>query len=562
MISTVYFYRMKGSLSSGEYPLLSENQDLSSFLLSSVSKKVTADILTGINVPSFTGYETANVAKIGSNFYWITGYQQSTIFNGTIDFRLSIMPPTTLLRKNDTLTAYFERSPTYITKYLHDDFTGGVVGMSDIKPIGNVIVNANDTSEALYWVQITGLYEHGGGNEIVRFGCFVTVDKGEAFSDVYLDYRVIYGDPDSLEMYPSLATIINQIESITPFTGNNTVLDVSISRRCPYAYKVTHVTGGTAPYTVYDRIVLKDSSNNDILPGNGTGIGASADLYWIDNYLNLDKLVTEAGTATYTLDDYDRMCGSFGIKDWNRNLVMTFPVAESNTITYQTYADLSGIYTIIDNGHRRITLPEGKLPWDGSSWSDYVAYSMDADREAAYNSQQYALYQYETDKQKILGNLIAGGTTNIIGGALLTGNAAGAVMGAIGSAGGAVVDSMALERDLTLQYRQIYDDYMLAQKKAQLAAGSAYNVGYGLIYVALTCQDNDLQIGLLAPMENGSDLMTAYTARYGYPCEGSQTITVGTGFYKGIIPATSTLNGVIFDLLNANMRTGFRFVDP
>ena len=561
MISTVYFYRMKGSLSSGEYPLLSENQDLTSFLLSSVSKKVTADILTEINVPSFTGYETANVAKIGSNFYWITGYQQSTIFNGTIDFRLSIMPPTTLLRKNDTLTAYFERSPTYITKYLHDDFTNGILAMDDIKPLGNIIENTYDTSEALYWVQITGLYEHSGTNMIVRLGCFVVVDKGNAFSDVYIDNKVIYGTSAIPESYPSLSDIMNNIESITPFTGS-TVLDISISKRCPYAYKVVHVTGGTAPYQVYERIILKDSSNNDIMPGNGTGIGAAASLYWIDNYINTDTLVTSSGSVTYTLDDYDRMCGSFGIKDWNRNLIMTFPVAESNTVTFQTYADPSGIYTIIDNGHRRITLPEGKIPWNGTAWSDYKSFAMDADREAAYNSQQYAIYQYETDKQKILGNLIAGGTTNIIGGALLTGNAAGAVMGAIGSAGGAVVDSMALERDLTLQYRQIYDDYMLAQKKAQLAAGSAYNVGYGLIYVALTCKDNDLQIGLLSPMEDGSDLMTAYTARYGYPCEGSQTITVGTGFYKGIIPATSTLNGVIFDLLNANMRTGFRFVDP
>ena len=537
---TANFYKLKGSLSAGEYPLLASSPDLSTYRLNQASVKYAAGLQTSITVPIFTNYQDVNVIEIDGSFYWATAWQESTTFNGSVTYLCDYMAPTSLLRSGASISAYLDRSPTYITKYLSDDWTKGEIVFNETNAV-DVGYDASTTDTppwVMYWYQITGVDSSG---DFRRFGGFAIVSGGELGDlNIYTAANAPGG-----KFYPPIWAILNDVEEYVPIAGAD-VKDISISRRCPYPFSI-----------VNDEIALLSIGGNRISPqqyGTSTML-----LYDIDHALMLENLYArDAKTITMTSTDAVKMSGNYIVRDWNKNIIATFPVSEGSTFKTRTYSDISGIYTVITNGHRTMTIPEGKLPWTSSSWEEYRAYQLAGDRQAMINAIGYAdRERYNT----AIGGLAEGVVSGAISGALVggpVGAGVGVLTGGVSSIGSMI--GADLNYDITVG--KLRDEQALRELRAKSGPGTAYNIPYGLLYLSLTMSSKNLAISYASPVNDSTGtLLQAYVDRVGYPCEGLQTITVVEGFYKGYIPTDSNGQGMFKNELNRVMRQGFKFIN-
>ena len=551
-IGTANFYRLRGSFSSGEYPLLATGQDLSSYRLNQATVKYAAGLQTEVTVPMFTGYQDVNVIELDGSYYWATAWRESTTYNGSVTYTCDYMAPTSLIKSGQVINAYLDRSPTYITKYLSDDWTKGRLVLSDPHEIGYRMVDSSNNP--MYWIQITGVDTNGN---FKRYGLFASVPIQDDYSEPYIYTQLpALQSGGTVGSYPSIYEVMSNIASFTPFTAS-TVKDISISARAPYDYFIKVVQSGTFTYRCP---VLGDSSQSVTYIAaskNGSGNLLTYDIGSIMNDANFKQMV-----RTTTFDDSDmlRLTGNILIRDYNMNIVGSFPVSEGLSLSVQTYCDYSGIYTIISNGYRRLTVPEGHLPWAGTGWDEYRAYQLAGDRQAMDNAIAYAERErYNT----ALGGLGEG----IVSGAL-TGAFAGSVGGPVGAGIGLItggISSIATTIGANTAYEietgKLRDEQALRELRAKTSAGSGYSVAYGLIYVALTAIEFDLCAGIATPIDVSDNVLTAYIDRVGYPCEGLQQVAAVPGFYKGFVPATVDMGkGMFFNELNRIMRQGFKFV--
>lgn len=550
-VGSASFYRLRGSLSSGEYPLLAAGQDLTSYRLNQATVKYPAGLQTSITVPIFTDYQDVNVIEIGGSFYWATTWQESTTYNGSVTYLCDYMAPTSLLKSGQSISAYLDRSPTYITKYLSDDWTKGRLVLSDLHNLGNKMSYQN--YGPMYWIQITGVDTNG---DYKRYGLFANVDV----STDYAEPDISFGLPapivgGSVGLYPSILDVMSNIADFTPFTADS-VKDISITARAPYAYKTISVQSG--PTTYYCPVLGQSSSQTYIAPSqNGSGNLLTYDM---DAILTDTDLVPLSKSSVFTDSDKLRMTGSILIRDYNMNIVGTFPVDEGLTITSYTYCDYSGIYTIVTNGYRRIIIPEGHLPWAGSGWDEYRAYQLAGDRQAMENAIGYAERErFNTSLSGLGEGVVSGAVTGAFAGSV--GGPLGAGIGLITGGISSIATTIGAGTDYDITVGKLRDEQALRELRAKSSMGSGYNVAYGLIYITLTAMEFDLCAGTESPIDdpNGT-VLQAYVDRVGYPCEGLQTISVVAGFYKGYIPTDSNGQGMFKNELNRVMRQGFKFV--
>lgn len=549
---TANFYKLKGSLSAGEYPLLAASPDLSTYRLNQASVKYAAGLQTSITVPIFTNYQDVNVIEIDGSFYWATAWQESTTFNGSVTYLCDYMAPTSLLRSGASISAYLDRSPTYITKYLSDDWTKGRLVLSDLHDIGNKMTYRS--YGPMYWVQITGVDTNG---DYRRFGFFANVDVSTNYGEPNISYALPAPmSGGSVGAYPSILDAISNIAEFTPFTADS-VKDVSITVRAPYAYFVKAIQSGLTTY--YCPVLGTTSSGTYIVPDkNGSGDQLTYD---VDAILGDSDLNPISSTAVFTDSDKLRMTGSILIRDYNMNIVGSFPVDEGLTITSYTYCDYSGIYTIITNGYRRITVPEGHLPWSGSGWDEYKAYQLAGDRQAMENAIGYAERErFNTSLSGLGEGVVSGAITGAFAGSV--GGPVGAGIGLITGGISSIATTIGARTDYDIEVSKLRDEQALRELRSKTSMGSGYNVAYGLIYITLTAMEYDLCAGTESPLNDSTGtIFQAYVDRVGYPCEGLQTITVVAGFYKGYIPTDSNGQGMFKNELNHVMRQGFRFIN-
>lgn len=543
-VGSASFYRLRGSFSSGEYPLLATGQDLTSYRLNQATVKYAAGLQTEVTVPMFTGYQDVNVIELDGSYYWATAWRESTTYNGSVTYACDYMAPTSLIKSGQVINAYLDRSPTYITKYLSDDWTKGEIlfnesASNDVGYDLPSIIVPGGGGACSYWYQITGIDSNG---DYHRYGGFA-ITAGGLLGEQLL--TVPAQAPDNT-YYPTILDILNNATDFLPFAGSD-IKDISISRRCPYNY--------TNPSTFV--LGLVDLDSQPINPGQqGT---AAKTLYDIDELQRLLTLSTRSmKTITMTNTDTVKLTGEYVIRDWNKNIIASFPVAEGNMFYSRTYADISGIYTIITNGKRNMTIPEGKLPWSSSSWEEYKAYEMVADRAAMRDSIRYAENERNAAIAGSIGESVISG---VFGGAVAGGGALGGAIGGIAGGVSAISGAISTSVNYDLSLQRINDQQKITEIRARMGRGTGYNIAYGLIYLTLTMDNKNLAISYASPISGDSSIMQAYVDRVGYPCEGLQQLAAVPGFYKGYIPVgSSTGQGMFYNELNRVMRQGFKFI--
>ena len=543
MIGAITFYRMRGSLSSGEYPLLTSGQDLSSYRVARFPRvKYRDGMQVTAEVPAFSGIENANVAEIGGRFYWVTEFRQKTAESSQYVVTLDYMGPTSLYRSGDSVTGVWRRLPAITNASLQDQVTNGPMVISRTLDFSALDCPQGKSYLSTYWIQVTG---HDNSGNIKQYGGFIGYDNDEEAFDWL---NAIYAS-SSIE-YMTFGDWMSDLTTYTGLTAED-VDDVSISKRCPFKCQRTLI-GGSIYY-------IQILGAGDI-PVNQRTVNNKA-IYDL-SAIRLSGAVPTPNetTVTMTLSAAERLVGRASILDWNHNNIMSIEVSKfsgSVTLEVSMHSDLHGIYCNVRAGDEYMSIPEGKLPYYGNTAATYQAYAMDTDRLAMQYAIQNAHYNRETADNSTMGNTVAGVANNVMVGAL-NANPVSIASGIMGGITSGIVSAYESQRAMDLSIKQAEQDNKLSAKRAIDQPSSGYNVGYGGMYAYLN-EENALCLALTMP-KVASGYIDAWSGEYGYPAEGRITTTAQTGYYQGKI--VGGYGGMYADRCNEVFMNGFKFISP
>lgn len=550
-IATVYFYKMKGSLSSGEYPLLAVNQDLTTFLVHSVSVKYAKGLQTHIRVPTFENWATVNVALIGNEFYWVTSFKESTSYNDSIEFTLDYMSPTSWFRSGNTVKGAWNRLPTNTAKYLKDNVTNDVLEISSSNDDIGTVIKITPSGQDPYYYYFWQVCGYDQNNDLHRYGGMFAFNK-DNLSTSHVVGAPPQGGGDS-GFYADFEDLFADMYACVGILPEN-VIDFSISQRMPYKTK-----------TVSGNPVQFGFEKTDGTYATPTKNGSS-NLYSYDLGTMGSTLKPSNKDTSLTITDMQRITGQLNLFDWNGNAIMSIPtqMADSNTITvnFRTLCDISGIYTIATCGDIQLSITEGRLPYNSNTWETYKAYQMDTDRTSMENAIRFSEYNRETQAQVGVLNAISSGAQTGIMTGIMAGNPIGAVAGIPFAAMDWAVSDWQSYRANELTKLQAQANFDLSQKQAINQPQTAYNSGYGFIYCLLN-ELRKMRLAISTPKHLDSTYFTAWTDNYGYPAEGVFSATISNGFYQGkLLSDAVTKSGMFWDELNKTFMQGFKFISP
>ena len=547
MKAIVDFLKMPVALSTGEYPLLTSlDQNLAAYIVQSVTLNVRKDLAQTVRTVDFDGSEGVNMARIrGLGMYWITARDTSTDVQGTVSFSLSACAPSTLLFSYDRVIGEFSRLPENLCPYLSRQAMTG-----DLAPSRSVdlpMMGVNDRGNLKVWIQVTSTtYLNATGtateNRYATYGFFATVNDRGGWGD----YVAADGDGETRKYYPNIQDVISNPEYMG--LQASTIQDISISVRCPFKYSENGL---------YMNLVKSDGTvipTNAVGPENAAITGGRFAFYNLSDptFIHAVPLIE---TVTVSLSDLERASGQVIIKDHNGSAVGMIPTSWGDIIeaSVQCVGDHGKLLTIVTVNDVEYTIQEGHLPYVGSAWAEYIAYSMSYDRQAMENSIAYA-------NQRMWADLATGAAGAIQGAAVsaISGSGPLAVLSGLSSFGLGAAGSM-IERNIS--ERQARDEQTLAERRVQGQAGTAYSSAYGVIYCLMNLRhpaliEVDMPEGLTETIDG------AYTAVHGYPAEGRRSVSLKAGFYQGRIFAADTIRmGPWFDEMNSKLSNGIRFVN-
>ena len=537
---------MPVALSTGEYPLLTSlDQNLAAYIVQSVTLNVRKDLAQTVRTVDFDGSEGVNMARIrGLGMYWITARDTSTDVQGTVSFSLSACAPSTLLFSYDRVIGEFSRLPENLCPYLSRQAMTG-----DLAPSRSVdlpMMGVNDRGNLKVWIQVTSttyLTSTGSAteNRYATYGFFATVNDRGGWGD----YVAADGEGESRKYYPNIQDVISNPEYMG--LQASTIQDISISVRCPFKYSENGL---------YMNLVKSDGT---VIPTNAAGPENTAITGGRFAFYNLSDptfihAVPLIETVTVSLSDLERASGQVIIKDHNGSAVGMIPTSWGDIIeaSVQCVGDHGKLLTIVTVNDVEYTIQEGHLPYVGSAWAEYVAYSMSYDRQAMENSIAYA-------NDRMWADLATGAAGAIQGAAVsaISGSGPLAVLSGLSSFGLGAAGSM-IERNIS--ERQARDEQALSERRVQGQAGTAYSSAYGVIYCLMNLRhpaliEVDMPEGLTESIDG------AYTAVHGYPAEGRRSVSLKAGFYQGRIFAADTIRmGPWFDEMNSKLSNGIRFI--
>ena len=546
MQATVDFLKLPVGLSTGQYPLLTSiDQNLSSYILKTEVLNVRKDLYQVLKVADFDNSEVCNMVRIrGYGIYWVTARDTSTDVNGSVSFALSACAPSSMIFSGDAVDGEFSRLPDNACPWLKRQARTG-----DILPSRSVdlpMMGINDRGNLKVWIQVTSTtYISSTGtakeNTLTTYGMFATVNPRGGWGD----YVAASGEAENRMYYPNITDIVSNPELMG--IQASTIQDISISVRCPFKFMESGL---------YMNLVKTDGTvipTNAVGPENTAITGGRFAFYNLSDptFIHAVPLIE---TVTVTLSALERASGTVLLKDHTGAAIATVPTSwgSSFEISTQCVGDHGKLLTLVTIEGVEYTIQEGHLPYVGSAWAEYVAYSMSYDRQAMENSIAYA-------NDRMWADLATGAAGAIQGAAVsaISGSGPLAVLSGLSSFGLGAAGSM-IERNIS--ERQARDEQALAERRVQGQAGTAYASAYGVIYCLMNLRHPAIiEVNMPAGLTTSID--SAYTDVHGFPAEGVRTITIKQGFIQGRIFADDALRlGPWYDLMNEKLSNGIRFV--
>ena len=602
MISDLQFYKLPASIASGEYPLFSDSTDLSPYLIHTIKDvKISADLDQDRTVPTFEGYENASMVKTSAGWYWVVGVRTSTMYNDSIVVAMHYCASSSMIKSGDSIKGVWTRR----SKALGCDpkvqqAVSNSPMVSNIKAQSPKMYartqfgtdNVSETASRMFWVQITSSNYIKNDQTVVkghitRYGTFALNDDVTNSTLKYLAWDTS-GDKDYVPLYPTIGDIINNIDS-TLGIESSSVLDISVIPISPYQFESFDVVQ-TGPFTpdqpnpenewVNQYTVLKSGYNKikpwvgkDVsievgpIPGQTTLKTFKFRVYNLDYNWDIEPISTEIynpseryDSLTFTLSDMEMNLGQLQVKNWEGNIIASLPVvSKTNTIDAYYISDSTGLYTLLQHveSKQHVIINSAKLPYLGSQWETYRAYSLDTDRKAL----EFAQAQYDKQFQMNMASAVFNGVVGAGLGAA-SGGSAGAIGAGVGAIGGLAsgVASGILGKEMNdMKLRQ---DQQLTEMRLRASPATTFNTAYGTNQLNLMERfGGGIYIAMPANLSN--DEFINYIDEFGYPTEGVQTLTIGAGYYKGRVLAqqnNKVFSGIRFERLQEEFNNGLKFV--
>lgn len=539
-VGVIELLKLPCSLSTGEYPLLSSlSKDLSAYTVASYTVRYTEDYQQAVRVPYTAGYSKINAARMGGLIWWVTDIRTTTDTQQQMTVHLTLNGPSSLLLKGQSVAGEWSRLPTNACSWLPRTPRSAAMQFSRSVKLPSLPIDLALTGASLYWVQITSsdrISDSGTDHDsLTRYGFFCQLTKELAgFSAGLAD-----SDTGKIRLFPELMTLLNSPETYG-FTAS-AIIDISISSRCPYPW--SQESGDVTKL----KIVGGD---------NGLQVVSTTDLFeYVVYEVEKAPAIFQGleSSVSLNLSAFERQCGSVTLRDESGSVLAVIdPSMTVSSIKVRCVSDYGSLITQVTINGSIYTIAEGHVPWIGSAWDEYRKYSLAYDRQAMENSIDYANQRLAVGIAQSAASTIQSAALGAIGGGI------GAVSGAIGGAASFGISTWASLRENEISQSEARTSQELAERRVKGQAGTAYNTGYGLIYVYKTltnpaCIEVDIPAGLTSGFDSD------YTSRHGYPAEGPRTVTIGEGYYRGMVYADTSLTGIILDRCNGAMGTGIRF---
>ena len=574
MIGRADFYALPVSLSSGEYPLIPRSGIPNTYLVTSFENvKHSLNIQQDIRVPLFPRYEDVNICVMDDLVYWVTLWTEEA--NGEIRFVLDLAAASTFIRKNDTVSGYWKKTPVELSS-LHEEISNStprVVRKWALPQIGNNLQLTEITGQDLtrnkivYCAQIyaTSISPQTQISEAVNFGTFCRT--------------------------------VTDVPSWRPWRFDGTDLkDYSSNKWATYldiTDRIYQTMGGTSWSVVPDNIftsvvsvraAVKTRSNGNQAatlrnntPVTGVQFGTSGlhytDLEPTGSSTGADPCIVDM-TIPIT-DERVRLCGQLQIRTRDGGIAGNIPIEGRSAInaTMQTVADQSGFYTFIYVWKDRVgglieqivLIPESQGPYMGNTWAQYRQHQAQVDVAQHEMTMQQAAYQAETDRNVGIANAVVEGVNTAVMGAagasLFNAGAPaalGAAMGVLVTATKTGISEYESRRNLKLKEMESRHATVLSQIKAKTQAQQVYNTGYTINYIIQEAL-NPTRFELVLPENITQDYYDAWRYKFGYAAQGYGEFNAVEGFYQGSIVNDGTVTGQYFDLVNEDLERGFTF---
>lgn len=528
----------RASMSTRDTPIRASvgSEANSSYQVHTATIKAFKDLDQTIRVPEFTGWETVNLVCLRFTgdwmYFWVTASRTSSTVMGAVEFALTYNGPLSQLGLNGAYTASVMRSPyTSLTK--QTQVISGAMEFSRSIELGSI---KGPLGYKVYWLQLTATeYMTDAApavresNHLSRYGWFVSFNE-----DNQINHRLTASNGTM----PSLNDIIST-PTVLGFSSADVITDISISEICPFYYSYDSSSG----YTLRT------------LPSGGTTLharnwGESKYVYWaLDEEDSYPR--TAANTVTMTLTEMEMTCGSVTITDRTGSSLVSIPTAwfgsdRSLTVTTKVFADYSGMTYRIEVNGSIIQAPCSHLPYLGSAWETYRAYSMAYDRQAMNNTIDTATRQTELGISTSAANAIVG-------------LASTDVTGALTSVAGQYISAWSSRAANDISAESLRTQQAITERRMQAQPATVYGSQYGLMYCFETW-NTPAAIQLSMPAGLTAATFNAYGEAFGFANETVDADTTITQGYWQLRFSTQTGldSGPRFDRLNSMITNGIR----
>lgn len=338
--------------------------------------------------------------------------------------------------------------------------------------------------------------------------------------------------------YVTIDEIIEDVDSISTTSAGETfgitpssITDISISCRSPFIMDGRFIRG--MDYTVIGK--SKKHRNK-------------TDAIYIVNGFNYSEGPSE--TVTVNLTDLEYRVGSVSLFTENDDRMASVPVQNLKDATVKCFSvsDVTGLYTEIDIDDTHMMIPEGKLPYVGSAWSEYAIAQQSFDRENMTLAIQNA-------KSEAVQNSMMG-----IANGVLTGGLIGGPLGAVGGVASAGLNVAGTALELQRNERTARAQQGLQEKMISNSVGTAFNTGYGLEYLRKASSHRG-RFQIYTPQHLTQSRYDAYVREHGYPDSSIEhTLDLRRlGYVQGYVTDPS-IPKHRRDEMNRQLTEGVRFI--
>ena len=524
--------------------------------------KVGNGPILDIGLPWDDKIGNANIVKIGDRCYDIVGIDDSTHTERSIQLRLMYNAVTSLLRKDINgkiiLEGWWDRcpvitanNPIQIGNDVAKPFARYNLPRLANGPNGHPVVYYQVTASQSVPAKLgkeadpTVFLDNGITDQITIYGGFAEVRPDTLLGGatrIKVFSPKFYGDEASTGYYFTIPELISIMSSWFGL-DSEAILDVSVSFRSPFVEVVSSKE--------YNFMKTNDQTHNifiTLIPSN-IPVGMSM--------ISRSGIATVSDTLTISgISEFQKLVGRWYIVDSLGNEIAQIPneliTGSTLEMDVATISDVTGITTQVEIGGKIYTFPEGKLPWLGSAWSDYMIRNMEYDREALARAVETSREQRNIDSINALGN------------SMLTLGLAGATnpMGAVAGVAQMGLGLATSEMQRQLGVKNLYAEQYAKEGQIRNMPPSAYQSGYGVDYL-MRGYYQPAHIRLDMPINISETDYMNYIKHRGYPCGVYRSVELpNDGYVKGNIynDFSSIGNAVETDMLRKEIASGCRIV--